>query len=187
MEKNTSKAKTTVPCRIVLFKLPTEYLVAKKKFRKDRVNGRVTEEIVFETNPNVFRTLRKKFYNLLNKVAWRSELGWILLAKPNERELEAFNDVIKALNRLGRKQRTVKFVECYLPRFTVVEWLKEYIAEVKESRNELERKIEELEDKRKIKAAQRRLSELKERLTCLENELKRFLILEKEKEVCICV
>jgi len=163
--------------KIIVFELPTEYLGASKKYNKKK-DGKFTEEIVFAIDPNRFRTLRKKFYNALNRVAWKSKGFWVLLKEPDKKQLEAFNEIMKQLNNLAKnlgwfaKNRSVQIVEAYFPRYTVQQWLAQYIAEVKESAEKIREKIQQgIEDAKKLKQAERRLNELENRIFELEKEL----------------
>lgn len=157
--------------RMFVFDLPTEYLGAKTKYEK--VGKKYVESKIFEVNPAKYRTLRKKFYTLLHKIAFRTPSGWIMYEKPSQTVLREIDKVINELNKLSGRRRAVYMMELYLPRDYIAEWITNNIQEVKANIEEIKQRLmnEELK-KREVKRLEKRLNELIEELKNLEKQLK---------------
>ena len=107
---NYVKKQGLVPTKLIVFNLPTEYLGSKTKYRK---NGEGWEEIkILKIDPAKFRTLRKRFYDVLHKVAFKTLSGWVLRDGAN---LDDLNEVIKELNELADVSRRIYIIETYMP------------------------------------------------------------------------
>ncbi|MHA1594787.1 MAG: hypothetical protein ACTSXX_08600 [Candidatus Baldrarchaeia archaeon] len=149
--------------RLVVFELPSEYKGAQVKF--DLSNRHAIIKFNDEIDITKIRTLRRAFYRILNEMAWRSMVGWVLLRDADMRKL---NDVIKALNEELKTERAVYIVESYFPQKVLVQWLSDYIAEVQMRIDEIKEKIEEKAEE--VKTVRRLKSELKK----MENLLKKL-------------
>ena len=153
---------------LICFNLPTEYRNCITKFTKE--NGKIIETRELTVDPKTYRTLRKRFYNLLHDIAFKSLPGWIL--REGE-DITVLNDVIAKLNKLAGTQRAVYIVESYFPRETLVEWLSQYIAERKMSIKEVQKKINEVQkESKEYKRLKKQLQRFIEELNKLEEEFK---------------
>lgn len=157
--------------KMFVFDLPTEYLGARTKYEK--VGKKYIESKIFGVNPAKYRTLRKKFYTLLHKVAFRTPSGWIMYNEPSRNVLGEIDKVINELNKLSGKRRAVYLMELYLPKDYVEEWITNNIHEIKANIEEIKNRLvnEELK-KREVKRLEKRLNELLEELKSLEKQLK---------------
>ena len=132
--------------KIVVFELPSEYKGAEVKF--DASNRHAI--IKFSENVDItkIRTLRRQFYRVLRKYAWRSLIGWVLFRNADMNKL---NNIISALNKELGTERAIYVVESYFPAETLVEWISTYIAEVKMKIEEVQQKIEEKAEVLRVK------------------------------------
>ena len=154
--------------KIVVFELPSEYKGAEVKF--DASNRHAI--IKFSENVDItkIRTLRRQFYRVLRKYAWRSLIGWVLFRNADMNKL---NNIISALNKELGTERAIYVVESYFPAETLVEWISTYIAEVKMKIEEVQQKIEEkAEELKTVRRLKSELKELETLLKNLENEMK---------------
>lgn len=157
--------------RLVVFDLPTEFKGAETVYSKEA--GKYVEKKIFSVDPAKYRTLRKKFYNILHRIAYRTPSGWVMFENPSKTDLDELNAVIKALNDLAGTARTVWIIETYMPRRELVEWLRTYIAQRKANLAEIKRKLEENIEKKTIaKRLRKQLNQLLEEIHRLEQELK---------------
>ena len=157
--------------RLVVFDLPTEFKGAETVYSKE--GGKYVEKKIFSVDPAKYRTLRKKFYTILHRIAYRTPSGWVMFENPSKTDLDELNAVIKALNDLAGTKRTVWIIETYMPRKELVEWLRTYIAQRKANLAEIKRKLEENIEKKTIaKRLRKQFNQLIEEIQRLEQELK---------------
>ena len=152
---------------VVAFELPTEYKGCKTETKEEK--GAVIEIRKLNNNTAKFRTLRKKFYNVLHRYAWNSPIGWILRSDVNPSELST---IIDELNKLAGTHRVIELVEVYLPVRNMVEWLSNWITKVRMDYKYFVEKLKEAEEgSKEAKRLTKRLYELKDELEKLEREL----------------
>ncbi|MHA1595697.1 MAG: hypothetical protein ACTSXX_13340 [Candidatus Baldrarchaeia archaeon] len=154
--------------KLVVFNLPSEYKGSRVQF--DMTNRHAIIRFSDEIDITKIRTLRRAFYRILNEMAWKSLVGWVLMRDANMARL---NEVIKALNEELKTERAIYIVESYFPRKVLEEWLADYIVEVKmridEIKQKIEEKAEELKTVRRLKSELKKMEELLKRL---ENEMR---------------
>ena len=162
-----------VPVKLVVFDLPTEYKGVVSEYGKDESTGRLFERKLFSVNPAKFRTLRKRFYDILNKVAYRTPAGWVLHSSADKSLLDELDKVIKEFESLSGGKPTVWIYESFLPREPVVKWVTDYIAEKKAEIEELKQKLATSQLKKaEIARYRQKLDELTRFVSQLEQELK---------------
>ena len=160
-----------VQVRLVTFDLPSEYKGAKTTYEKGD-NGEIREIKVFTSDPTVYRTLRRKFYRILERLAFKSTAGWILRSNADVKEL---NDVIAELNKLAGTKRNIWIIETYMPRDYIVNQLERYIMEREMSLKDIQNKLqlEKLKRSQK-KQLQKRLEEIEDIIKSLKKELEKL-------------
>ena len=170
------RRKGLIPLKVIVFTLPTEYLKSKTRLVKEKDEGKYIEQKELTLDPSVFRSLRTSFYkNALHKVAWKSEIGWVLY---RDADLTPIHEHIARLNEVLKKygidqERFIDIIEVYAPKDFIVKELTRYIRERKMAYEEIARKIKEEADKVKnIKQAKRTLEKIEEELKQLERELR---------------
>jgi len=143
---------------------------------KEKNEDKYIEQKELTLNPSIFRSLRTSFYkNALHKVAWKSEIGWVLY---RDADLTPIHEHIARLNEVLKKygidqERFIDIIEVYAPKDFIVKELTRYIRERKMAYGEIARKIKEEADKVKnIKQAKRTLEKIEEELRQLERELR---------------
>jgi len=165
-------SKSIIKKQVLVFDLPSEYLGSKTK-----TDGK-KEITTFAKGIKVskIRTMRKLFYNLLHRVAYKSLIGWVCYENISEQLWNAVNDVMREYNKLfSNSSNTIKIVEVYIPRDFLEETVKENIRKLTLNYQELQRKIAEAqEDYKKLKRLLNQSKQVEEELKKLENEL-RFL------------
>jgi len=160
--------------QVIVFNLPSEYIGSKTK-----TDGK-KEVTTFGKGINVskIRTLRKLFYNLLHRVAYKSLIGWVSFEDVPEQLWDAVNDVIREYNNLfgfNNSNNNIKIVEVYLPSDFLEDTIKENIKKLSLDYKKLQQKIAEAEeDYKKVKRLINQSKQVEEELKKLENEL-RFL------------
>jgi hypothetical protein len=158
-----------VKTRLLDFDLPTEYIGGRTTTVLEVEGEREAETVKLVEKKEVrmpeLRALRKKFYNVLKKIAFKASGLWVLMHGTTENELEELNDVMAEINAVlakrGMPARNVNVVEAYLPERWVKVKLTEYVNHVMselEARKAAEKKTRDV--LREIK----RLEELLERL-----------------------
>jgi len=166
---------------LIVFDLPSEYRKSRVVYRRE--GKAIIEERHLSTDPRQYRSLRKKFYNILHKIAYRTPAGWIMVDNPDKKHLEELNKIIGEFNKLAGTSRTVWIYETYLPRDTVVEWLRKNIAEQKANIEKIKKKLQSEELKRRDMIRLMKMqSEALEELNRLEDELKKLLQELEEQE-----
>lgn len=125
--------------RVVVFDLPTEYKGAKTEYTKDE-KGNVVEKKTFAVDPAIYRTLRRKFYDILNSLSFRTKLGWVLMTD-DENELKDLYNVMESLNKLSGEERSVEIIETWIPVKWVVDEAVDYTANLSERLDELALKL----------------------------------------------
>jgi len=158
--------------RVVCFVLPTEYGFASVEHDKlpKSEGGYVVERRVFKCDVYKFQYARRRFYDRLRRVAYRTPLGWILFRGADPSVLDG---PIGELNALAGERRVVWIFECWLPRDKLECWLAEYLVEVKARMGELEQKVEDaLREAKNVKNLKYRLRVLEGILERIEEELK---------------
>ena len=170
------RRKGLIPLKVIVFTLPTEYLKSKTRLVKEKDEGKYIEQKELTLDPSIFRSLRTSFYkNALHKVAWKSEIGWVLY---RDADLTPIHEHIARLNEVLKKygidqERFIDIIEVYAPKDFIVKELTRYIRERKMAYEEIARKIKEEADKVKnIKQAKRTLEKIEEELKQLERELR---------------
>jgi hypothetical protein len=158
-----------VKAKIIDFDLPTEYLGGRTttvlEEAEDGEGKRAVTVEKKEVRIPQLRTLRRKFYKVLEKLAFKASGLWVLMHDVSEDELKELNEVMAEINsilaRRGLPARTVNIIEAYLPEQWVKVKLAEYIEHVM---SELEaRKAVEKKTKDVLREIQR-LEELLKRL-----------------------
>jgi len=161
-----------VPVKLVTFKLPTEYRGAETVYSKE--GERVVEKKIFKVDPRIFRSLRREFYDVLNKIAYRTTMGWVILGNPDPKYLNKLNEIITKFNKLG--STPIRILEVYVPKEPLIEWLRENIMEEKMNIEKIKEKLatEQLK-KSMLHKYQKKLNELIEYVQNLEDELKKLM------------
>ena len=163
-----------VKVRIVDFDLPTEYIGGRTTTVLEEVEeGEVRRSVTVEKKevriPQL-RSLRRKFYKVLERIAFKASGLWVLMHDVAEDELKELDKVMEEINGVlakhGLPARTVNIVEAYLPE----QWIKVKLAEY------IEHVMSELEARR---AAERKTREVLREIKRLEEHLMRLL---KEQE-----
>lgn len=165
------ESKGLVPVKLVTFDLPTEYKGARTTYEKSE-DGKVIEKKTFSVDPTRYRSLRRKFYAVLERGAFKTTAGWILTSRANLKEL---NNTISELNKLAGTSRNIWIIETYMPKDYVENQLEQYIKSRELALKEIEQKLqlEKLKESQK-KRLQRRLEELSEVVKALREELRRL-------------
>jgi len=159
--------------KIITFTNPSEYLGSSRK-RKGHV-----EEISFSTNidPERIRRLRARFYEILRRVAFRTDMGWILFRKVERENLKRVSDLVGELNNLMRTKRTVYILDVFIPKNYIKEKIEENIYRKRARIEELEQKLREIDaetEKKVVRRLKSDLKELREEVKRLEEELKYY-------------
>jgi len=165
------ETKGLMPVKLVTFDLPTEYKGAKTEYEKTQ-DGKVIEKKTFSVDPTIYRTLRRKFYALLERMAFKTTAGWVLTSRADLKEL---NKVIAELNKLAGTSRNIWIIETYMPKDYVEHQLEQYIKEREMSLKDIVNKLqlEKLKESQR-KQLQRRLEELTDIIKNLKEELRRL-------------
>lgn len=165
------KREGLVQVKLVTFDLPSEYKGAKTTYEKTE-DGKVREVKVFSNDPTVYRTLRRKFYRILERSAFKSTAGWILRSNANVKEL---NDVIAELNKLAGTKRNIWIIETYMPKDYVVHQLEQYIKERELALQDIQNKLQlEKLKKSQKKQLEKRLEEIEDIIKSLKKELEKL-------------
>lgn len=164
-----------IKVRLVIFKLPTEYLMSKGSFEKTDEGW--VEKRLLKIDPARMRTLRKKFYNVLHEIAYRVDDMWALRG---DADVKPINDVLNEFHEELKSYgldiyRSVRIVESYMPRDYVVEKLAEYIEERKMALKEIADKLsmgtlKAMERKR----LEKEIAEVEDEIRKLMDELKKL-------------
>ena len=165
------ESKGLVPVKLVTFDLPTEYKGARTEYEKTQ-DGKVIEKKTFTVDPTKYRSLRRKFYYVLERSAFKTTAGWVLTSRANLKEL---NNIISELNKLAGTYRNIWIIETYMPKDYVEHQLEQYIRSRELALKEIEQKLqlEKLKESQK-KQLQRRLEELSEVVKALREELRKL-------------
>ena len=129
---------------IVVFTFPSEYRGSKARIEHGEGFLEVRR---LRGDPKEFRRVRVKFYDRLRKIAWRSDIGWVLKSTA---DVSVLDDVVEEVRKLLKKYgmidyvEPIRLVEVLLPRHFVIKELRRYIIEKK---NDLERLKELYEDR----------------------------------------
>jgi hypothetical protein len=160
-----------VKLKLVVFKLPTEYLGSKTMYSKTE-DGRIVESKVLKTNPTVARSLRKRFYDVLHETAFKIYDMWALR---HDADVKKLDEVISAINEAFKNllvgERAITLVETYFPRDYVVNALTKYIEERKATMSEIYEKLNKVEKAREKARLLRELEKLKAEIETLQREL----------------
>jgi hypothetical protein len=163
-----------VKVKVLDFDLPTEYIGGKTMIAIEEVeDGEAKRSVTVEKKevriPHL-RSLRRKFYKVLERMAFKASGLWVLMHDIAEDELKELSEVMAEVNgvlaRHGLPARAVNVIEAYLPE----RWVKVKLAEhIKHVMSELEAKkmIEE-----KTRDVLREIERLEELLKRLMNEQK---------------
>jgi hypothetical protein len=161
-----------VKLKLVVFRLPTEYLGSKTIYTKTE-DGRIVESKVLRVNPTVARSLRKKFYDVLHETAFKIYDMWALR---HDADVKKLDEVIGAINEAFKGllvgERAITLVDAYFPRDYVVNALAKYIEERKATMSEIYEKLGKVEKAREKARLLRELEELKAEIEVLERELR---------------
>jgi hypothetical protein len=155
--------------RLIVFKIPTEYMGSKTVY-EETPEG-IVEKKILKIDPSKARSLRKKFYDVLHRNAYKIYDMWALRSDAN---LDEINKVAEEINRTFGVERSVTIVDTYMPRDYVVNALKEYINERKMRYKEVEDKLTKIETAREKRELMRELEELEREINALEQELKKL-------------
>jgi hypothetical protein len=165
-----------VKVRIVSFDLPTEYLGGRTRTDLEEEEGgeeggggekRTILVERKEVRIPQLRSIRRKFYNVLKKIAFKASGLWILVHDVTDAELAELNNVMKEIGETLAKHgipmtRSVELVDVYVPE----KWVKTKLAEY------IEHVMSELEAK---KVAERKTREVLREIQRLEELLKRLM------------
>ena len=161
-----------VKLKLVVFRLPTEYLGSKTEYRKTS-DGRIIESKILSVNPSVARSLRKRFYDVLHETAFKIYDMWALRHDADLKKLDEIMSVInEAFKNVLAGERAVTLVDVYFPRDYVINALTKYIEERKATMSEVYEKLNKVEKVREKSRLLRELEELKAEIEALESELK---------------
>jgi polyhydroxyalkanoate synthesis regulator phasin len=155
--------------RLIVFKIPTEYMGSKTVY-EETPEG-IVEKKILRIDPSKARSLRKKFYDVLHRNAYKIYDMWALRS---DADLNEINKVAEEINRTFGVERSVTIVDTYMPRDYVVNALKEYINERKMRYKEVEDKLTKIETAREKRELMRELEELEREINALEQELKKL-------------
>jgi KaiC/GvpD/RAD55 family RecA-like ATPase len=155
--------------RLIVFKIPTEYMGSKTVY-EETPEG-IVEKKILKIDPSKARSLRKKFYDVLHRNAYKIYDMWALRS---DADLDEINKVAEEINRTFGVERSVTIVDTYMPRDYVVNALKEYINERKMRYKEVEDKLTKIETAREKRELMRELEELEREINALEQELKKL-------------
>ena len=175
--KNYLEKQGLMKAKVVVFDLPTEYLRSETKYSKTE-DGRISETKILTIDPARMRTLRKKFYNALHKVAFKTLMGWILL---QDADLTPLNNVMKEiheeLKRYGIEDyRKIYILDTYIPRNYIIQQLKEYIEERRSTYQDLVAKMNDpMITGYKLKRLEKQAEQLLIEIKRLEKELKNLI------------
>jgi hypothetical protein len=159
-----------VKARIIDFNLPTEYIGGRTATVLEEVEDGEEKRIVTMEKKEVripeLRALRRKFYKVLERMAFKASGLWVLMHDVAEDELKELNKVMEEINEVlakhGLPARTVNIVEAYLPE----QWIKVKLAEY------IEQVISELEARR---VAEKKTRDVLREIQRLEELLKRLI------------
>jgi hypothetical protein len=163
-----------VKAKVVDFDLPTEYIGGRTATAYEEVEDGGGKRTVTVEKKEVripqLRSLRRRFYKVLERMAFKASGLWVLMHDVSEDELKELNEVMAEINevlaRHGLPARTVNIIEAYLPEQWVKVKLAEYIEHVM-SELEAKKTIEE-----KTRDVLREISRLEELLKRLMRERK---------------
>ena len=155
--------------RLIVFKIPTEYMGSKTVY-EETPEG-IVEKKFLKIDPSKARSLRKKFYDVLHRNAYKIYDMWALRS---DADLDEINKVAEEINRTFGVERSVTIVDTYMPRDYVVNALKEYINERKMRYKDVEDKLSKIETAREKRELMRELEELEREINALEQELKKI-------------
>jgi hypothetical protein len=163
-----------VKVKIVDFDLPTEYIGGRTTTVIEEVEDGDTKRSVAVEKKEVripqLRSLRRRFYKVLERMAFKASGLWVLMHDVTEDELRELNDVMAEINSIlakhGIPARNINMVEAYLPEQWVKVKLTEYIDHVM-SELEAKKTVEE-----KTRDVLREISRLEELLNRLMREQK---------------
>ncbi len=171
-----------VKVKVVDFNLPTEYLGGRTTTVLEEVeDGEEKRSVTMEKKevkmPEL-RALRRKFYKVLERMAFKASGLWVLMHDVTEDELGELNDVMAEINAVlskhGMPARTINIIEAYLPEHWVKVKLAEYI----------EHAMSELEAK---KAVEKKTRDVLREISRLEELLKRLLNEQKFYSVTVAL
>jgi hypothetical protein len=159
-----------VKVKVVDFDLPTEYIGGKTTTVLEEVEEGEGKRAVTVEKKEVkipeLRTLRRMFYNVLKRIAFKASGLWVLVHDVTEDELRELNGVMAEINSIlakhGIPARSIGIIEAYLPEQWVKVKLAEYIDHV----------MSELEAR---KAAEKKTREVLREIKRLEALLKRLM------------
>jgi len=144
-----------VKVKVVDFDLPTEYIGGRTATVFEEVEEGEEKRTVTVEKKEVripqLRSLRRKFYKVLERMAFKASGLWVLMHNVAEDELRELNDVMAEINDIlakhGIPARSINMIEAYLPEQWVKVKLAEYIEHVMselEARKAIERKTREV-------------------------------------------
>ena len=161
-----------VKLKLIVFRLPTEYLGSKTEYRKTS-DGRIIESKILSVNPTVARSLRKRFYDVLHETAFKIYDMWALR---HDADIKKLDEIMNVINETFRDilagERAVTLVDVYFPRDYVINALTKYIEERKATMSDVYEKLNKIEKAREKARLLRELEELKTEIEALESELK---------------
>jgi cell division protein FtsB len=161
-----------VKLKLVVFRLPTEYLGSKTQYSKTE-DGKIIESKVLSVNPTVARSLRTKFYDILHETAFKIYDMWAL---KHDADIKKLDEIMYTINETFRDilagERAVTLVDTYFPRDYVINALTKHIEERKATMSEVYEKLNRVEKAREKSRLLRELEELKAEIEALESELK---------------
>jgi hypothetical protein len=158
-----------VKVKVLDFDLPTEYLGGRTATVLEEVEDGGGKRAVTMEKKEVripqLRTPRRKFYKVLERMAFKASGLWVLMHDVSEDGLKELNEVMAEINsilaRHGMPARTVNIIEAYLPEQWVKVKLAEYVEHVV---SELDAKKAIEEKTRDVLREIQRLEELLKRL-----------------------
>jgi len=158
-----------VRVKVLDFDLPTEYIGGRTMTVLEEVeDGEAKRSVTVEKKevrlPQL-RSLRRKFYKVLEKLAFKASGLWVLMHDVAEDELRELNGLMAEINDIlakhGIPARSINMIEAYLPE----RWVKVKLAEyINHTMSELEAKKEAEKKTREVLREIKRLEELLARL-----------------------
>ena len=178
-------AKSFTQVRIIVFELPSEYRGAKTDLRAEKreveAEGDTSEkkkkiyieERELEYDPNLFRSLRKAFYERLHRIAWKSRIGWILY---HDADLSELDPVINRLRHLREALRIyvrpIEIITVLVPRDFVVREINELIKVRENDAEKWKKRAEEAAEEVKKRRYLREAAEARAEVLKLMEETK---------------
>ena len=163
---------------VVAFTLISEYKFAQSKYEVGPATVRETRIVPVEKVAD-FRNFRSRFYRFLKQKAIKTPMGWWLI-DTSETTMNQLNELMNDYARIVHKYlgpnypfKPIYVVETYIPRKTLVSFVRDYIVELKASIEAIEKKLEELKAEEEDKKVRRKIKRIVRNKEFLEEALKK--------------